>query len=136
MNVCGACLTLDVNFCQFQKQIHHSVAPDVALPCCRVAGTCQHWDELCLLSAALLTTAPVDVIHGICCQPVVPLLLQSQIQKKMTTEMVEPKRKYVDIEAVWKKQRLKKKAGPGGLLSVTLVQARDLRSVHEGCMRA
>ena len=70
------------------------------------------------------------------CQPIVPPLLQSQIQKKMTTEMVEPKRKYVDIEAVWKKQRLKKKAGPGGLLSVTIVQARDLRSAHEACVRA
>ena len=54
----------------------------------------------------------------------------------MSTEMVEAKRKYVDMEAGWKKQRLKKKAGPGGLLSVTIVQARDLRSAHEGCERA
>ena len=78
----------------------------------------------------------VGGLHRVSCQPFVPLLLQSQIQKKMTTEMVEPKRKYVDIEAVWKKQRLKKKAGPGGLLSVTLVQARDLRSALGSSMTA
>lgn len=45
----------------------------------------------------------------------------------MSKDMVEPKRKYIDIEAVWKKQLLKKASGPGGLLIMTVVQARDLR---------
>ena len=90
----------------------------------------------CVSVHSNMLNALMHFIYGVCRQPFVPLLLQSQIQKKMTTEMVEPKRKYVDIEAVWKKQRLKKKAGPGGLLSVTLVQARDLRSAHEGCWTA
>ena len=49
----------------------------------------------------------------------------------MSKEMVEPKRKYVDIEVVYKKQRMRRQAGPGGLLSVTIVQARDLRWVCE-----
>lgn len=41
--------------------------------------------------------------------------------------MVEPKRKYIDVESTWKKKLLNKAAGPGGLLIVTMVQARDLR---------
>ena len=46
--------------------------------------------------------------------------------------MVEPKRKYIDIESVWKKQLLKKASGPGGLLIMTVVQARDLRYIGQG----
>lgn len=53
--------------------------------------------------------------------------LQDKIQKSMSKDMVEPKRKYIDIESVWKKQLLKKASGPGGLLIMTVVQARDLR---------
>ena len=45
----------------------------------------------------------------------------------MSKDMVEPKRKYIDVESTWKKQLLNKAAGPGGLLIVTMVQARDLR---------
>ena len=48
----------------------------------------------------------------------------------MSKDMVEPKRKYVDVEATYKKHLLNKAAGPGGLLLVTIVQARDLRSAH------
>ncbi len=55
------------------------------------------------------------------------VLLQDKIQKSMSKDMVEPKRKYIDIESVWKKQLLKKASGPGGLLIMTVVQARDLR---------
>ena len=43
--------------------------------------------------------------------------------------MVEPKRKYVDTEASYKKHLLSKASGPGGLLLITVVQARDLRSL-------
>ena len=53
--------------------------------------------------------------------------LQDKIQKSMSKDMVEPKRKYIDVEAVWKKLLLNKASGPGGLLIVTVVQARDLR---------
>lgn len=41
--------------------------------------------------------------------------------------MVEPKRKYIDTEATYKKHLLAKASGPGGLLIITVVQARDLR---------
>lgn len=54
--------------------------------------------------------------------------LQDAIQKNMAKDMVEPKRKYVDMEATYKKHLLNKAAGPGGLLIITVVQARDLRS--------
>ena len=54
-------------------------------------------------------------------------VVQDKIQKSMAKDMVEPKRKYIDIEATWKKQLLKKASGPGGLLIMTIVQARDLR---------
>jgi len=53
--------------------------------------------------------------------------VQDKIQKSMSKDMVEPKRKYIDIESVWKKQLLTKASGPGGLLIMTVVQARDLR---------
>lgn len=53
--------------------------------------------------------------------------MQDKIQKSMSKDMVEPKRKYIDLEATWKKKLLNKAAGPGGLLIVTMVQARDLR---------
>ena len=49
----------------------------------------------------------------------------------MAKDMVEPKRKYVDTEATYKKHLLSKAAGPGGLLIITVVQARDLRSLAE-----
>lgn len=49
------------------------------------------------------------------------------MQKSMSKDMVEPKRKYIDVESTWKKHLLNKAAGPGGLLIVTMVQARDLR---------
>ena len=55
------------------------------------------------------------------------IAIQDKIQKSMAKDMVEPKRKYIDIEATWKKQLLKKASGPGGLLIMTIVQARDLR---------
>lgn len=53
--------------------------------------------------------------------------VQDRIQKSMSKDMVEPKRKYIDVESTWKKKLLNKAAGPGGLLIVTMVQARDLR---------
>ena len=53
---------------------------------------------------------------------------QDAITKSMQKDMVEPKRKYVDTEASYKKHLLSKASGPGGLLLITVVQARDLRS--------
>ncbi|KAL3130535.1 hypothetical protein ABBQ38_008347 [Trebouxia sp. C0009 RCD-2024] len=53
--------------------------------------------------------------------------LKDKMQKSMSKDMVEPKRKYIDVESTWKKHLLNKAAGPGGLLIVTMVQARDLR---------
>ena len=60
-------------------------------------------------------------------------VVQDKIQKSMAKDMVEPKRKYIDIEATWKKQLLKKASGPGGLLIMTIVQARDLRYCQASC---
>ena len=70
-------------------------------------------------SMAILCTGP--------CHTKLAEALQDKIQKSMSKDMVEPKRKYIDVESTWKKQLLNKAAGPGGLLMVTIVQARDLR---------
>ena len=53
------------------------------------------------------------------------------MQKSLSKDMVEPKRKYIDLESTWKKKLLSKAAGPGGLLIVTMVQARDLRCIFK-----
>ncbi len=52
--------------------------------------------------------------------------LQSQLAKLMAKQMVEPKRKTIDIEKIWLDKRAEKGSGPGGMLCLTLVQARDL----------
>ncbi len=41
--------------------------------------------------------------------------------------MIEPKRKFTDMTRVWDNIRAKKSGGPGGLLCLTIVQARELR---------
>ena len=41
--------------------------------------------------------------------------------------MIEPKRKFTDMTRVWDKIRARKSGGPGGLLCLTVVQARELR---------
>lgn len=41
--------------------------------------------------------------------------------------MIEPRRKFTDMTRVWDKIRAKKSGGPGGLLCLTVVQARELR---------
>lgn len=44
----------------------------------------------------------------------------------MAKQMVEPKRKTIDVEKIWLDKRAEKGSGPGGMLCLTLVQARDL----------
>ena len=51
---------------------------------------------------------------------------QSQLAKLMAKQMVEPKRKTIDVEKIWLDKRAEKGSGPGGMLCLTLVQARDL----------
>ena len=53
--------------------------------------------------------------------------MQSRIQRALAKDMIEPARKFTDMGRVWDKMRAKKLGGPGGLLQLTLVQARDLR---------
>ena len=65
----------------------------------------------------------LHMLRHVSCQ----IALQDKMQKSMSKDMVEPKRKYIDMESTWKKKLLNKAAGPGGLLIVTMVQARDLR---------
>ena len=45
----------------------------------------------------------------------------------LAKNMIEPKRKFTDTARVWDKFRAKKSGGPGGMLQLTLVQARELR---------
>ena len=52
---------------------------------------------------------------------------QERIQKVLAKDMIEPKRKFTDMTRVWNKIRAKKTGGPGGLLCLTVVQARELR---------
>jgi hypothetical protein len=52
---------------------------------------------------------------------------QERIQKVLAKDMIEPKRKFTDMTRVWDKLRAKKSGGPGGLLCLTVVQARELR---------
>ena len=53
--------------------------------------------------------------------------VQGRIQTALAKNMVEPKRKFTDTTRVWDKFRAKKSGGPGGMLQLTLVQARELR---------
>ena len=45
----------------------------------------------------------------------------------LAKDMIEPKRKFTDMTKVWAKLRSKRSGGPGGLLQLTVVQARELR---------
>ena len=54
-------------------------------------------------------------------------IVQARVQTVLAKDMIEPKRKYTDMVRVWDKLRAKKSGGPGGLLQLTLVQARELR---------
>jgi hypothetical protein len=47
----------------------------------------------------------------------------------LAKDMIEPKRKFTDMTRVWAKLRTKRTGGPGGLLQLTIVQARELRCV-------
>lgn len=59
---------------------------------------------------------------------------QERIQKVLAKDMIEPKRKFTDMTRVWDKLRAKKSGGPGGLLCLTVVQARELRCPPPRCM--
>lgn len=59
---------------------------------------------------------------------------QERIQKVLAKDMIEPKRKFTDMTRVWDKLRAKKSGGPGGLLCLTVVQARELRCRPARCM--
>lgn len=52
----------------------------------------------------------------------------------LAKDMIEPKRKFTDMTRVWDKLRAKKSGGPGGLLCLTVVQARELRCPPPRCM--
>jgi len=52
----------------------------------------------------------------------------------LAKDMIEPKRKFTDMTKVWAKLRSKRSGGPGGLLQLTVVQARELRYAS-ACIR-
>ncbi|KAK9808686.1 hypothetical protein WJX72_001889 [[Myrmecia] bisecta] len=59
--------------------------------------------------------------------PGVLMVLKDRVQKVLAKDMVEPRRNYTDLERLWQRKRVEHSSGPGGMLSVSIVQARDLR---------